>query len=233
MAVLAYKHLFFDLDRTLWDFETNSETALGEILFELDLIGQVPSSEEFISRYREINEHYWNLYRLGQMEKSVLRVIRFQKALEAFGIQDSALSERFANRYVEVSPQKTHLMEGAVEALEYLKSRQYAMHIITNGFEEVQHIKLDRSGLQPYFDLVLTSEIVGRRKPDPRVFDHALNHVGAETDNSIMIGDDLGADIVGAREFGMDQIFYNPNSHEHSEKVTHEISSLHQLCELL
>ena len=124
-------------------------------------------------------------------------------------------------------------MDGTITSLEYLKIKGYILHIITNGFEEVQHIKLKESGLDKYLDVVVTSEQVGKRKPHMMVFDYALKKSGATKDDSIMIGDDLHADIIGARNFGMDQVYYNPDRKVHNEEVTFEIERIKQLKKIL
>jgi YjjG family noncanonical pyrimidine nucleotidase len=228
-----YQHLFFDLDRTLWDFDTNSQEALREIVVECELEGRgITDSGQFLDKYRDINLHYWSLYREQKIDKETLRWIRFGKTLEHFGIHDQKLAMQLAQLYVSVSPLKTGLMPGTLDALEYL-GEKYRMHIITNGFEEVQHIKLKQSGLDRFFDIVVTSEGAGHKKPRPEIFAYACQASGATYSDSIMIGDDLEADILGAQNAGMDHVFYNPEGAAHSYQVTHEISALVELKSLL
>ncbi|MEM9051371.1 MAG: YjjG family noncanonical pyrimidine nucleotidase [Bacteroidota bacterium] len=228
-----YEHLFFDLDRTLWDFDTNSRLALNEIYLSFDLKNKgILSAVDFVETYQEINEELWALYRKGLLNKRKLRTVRFTRTLEAFEIDDEYLGDQLGTAYVEISPHKTALLPNTIEILDYLKGK-YQLHIITNGFEEVQHVKLEKSGLSPYFDKVITSEQVGARKPDPTVFHYALESSNCGTSDSLMIGDDLGADIIGAREVGMDQVYFNPNKIEHSEELDHEIVDLIQLKQIL
>lgn len=228
-----YEHVFFDLDRTLWDFETNSHEALTEIHFDFGLrdIG-IEDAEAFIGRYKKINEHFWALYRMNQIEKEELRTIRFQKTLAHFGVDDHGLAKRVGECYLEITPRKSALLPNAIQILEILKD-DHELHIITNGFEEVQEIKLKHSGLDGYFGSVVTSEQVGHKKPDPRVFQFSLDSANATKDASIMVGDDLLADIVGARDFGMDQVYYNPGRVRHDESVMAEINDLLELTEIL
>ncbi len=228
-----YEHVFFDLDRTLWDFDTNSKLALGEIYIEFKLKEKgIDSSIEFIDVYQEINEELWDLYRKGLLNKRKLRSLRFSKTLEHFGLADEYLGEQLGTAYVEISPYKTAVLPNCMEILDYLAGR-YEMHIITNGFEEVQNIKLDKSGLTKYFSKIITSEQAGARKPDPKVFDYAFGLTSGKVKNSLMIGDDLRTDIEGARNIKMDHVYYNPNRIDHSEELFHEIADLLELKNLL
>jgi len=228
-----YKHLFFDLDRTLWDFNKNSSLALREIYidFKLERSG-IADPIEFIETYQKINEELWDLYRKGLLNKRKLRSLRFTRTLEAFNIDDEYLGDQLGTAYIERSPHKTALLPNTNEVLHYL-SENYTLHIITNGFEEVQHIKLDKSGLSSFFDQVITSEQVGSRKPDPSIFLFAMEKASARVNDSLMIGDDLGADILGARSVGMDQVYFNPRCHSHTEQLTYEIVDLIELKKIL
>lgn len=228
-----YKHVFFDLDRTLWDFDTNSRIALSEVYADFKLKERgIDSSNEFIEIYQEINEELWDLYRKGLLNKRKLRSLRFSKTLEHFGSSDEYLGEQLGTAYVEISPYKTAVLPNCMEILDYLAGR-YEMHIITNGFEEVQNIKLDQSGLTKYFSKIITSEQAGARKPDPKVFGYALDLTKGSVDNSLMIGDDLRTDIEGARNVNMDHVYYNPNRVDHSDDLFHEISDLIELKNVL
>ena len=188
--------------------------------------------EEFVETYQKINEELWALYRRGLLNKRKLRTVRFTKTLEAFNVDDEYLGDQLGTAYIEISPHKTALLPNAIDVLDYL-SEKYHLHIITNGFEEVQHVKLEKSGLSPYFDKVITSEQVGARKPDPAVFHYALKISKARAFNSLMIGDDLGADIIGAREVGIDQVYFNPKKIEHTEELNFEMEDLIELKQIL
>jgi len=228
-----YKHVFFDLDRTLWDFETNSESALKEI-YKMFKLGERGILEEgiFVSKYKEINEKMWALYRKGFIKKSELRRGRFSQTLVHFKVKDKKLGQELDEAYISISPHNTALVPGALEALNYLKDR-YQLHIITNGFEEVQFIKLNKSGIRDHFDVIVTSERARARKPDAEVFQLAMLEAGTKASESIMIGDDLESDILGARGVWMDQVYYNPEKSDHGEEITHEISHLDELRTIL
>ena len=229
------EHLFFDLDRTLWDFDLNSKTALKSIYSELDLTSKLAAGfEAFHQIYNRINHECWAAYRSGTMKKEELRFIRFYRSMEHFGLRDKELAVEIGDLYVQKSPLQTNLIDGSMELLEHCKQKGYKMHIITNGFEEVQGIKLKNSGLLPYFDEIITSERAGARKPDPVIFNLAENLTQTKAENCLMIGDDLEADIVGARKAGWNQVFYNPNNGiKHNEEITKEITSLRELMPLL
>jgi len=228
-----YKHIFFDLDRTLWDFEKNSSEALSEIFCEFKLEEKsIPSSEEFISVYQKINDEMWDDYRNGHISKKVLRSERYDKTLQYFGVENQELAERIGCHYIAESPKKTHLFPFAHETLSYLKEK-YSLHIITNGFEEVQHIKLLHSNLMQYFTEVITSEQAGYKKPAKEIFEFALQKANAKPSESLMIGDDLQVDILPAKAMGMRQVYFNPEKQNHSEKIDFVICSLDELTEIL
>ena len=147
-------------------------------------------------------------------------------------INDFQLAEDFGLAYIEESPYKTELFPFSHEILNYLKE-QYTLHIITNGFQEVQHIKLEKSNLSHYFETIITSEQVGIKKPNPQIFEYALNNTGAKAEESIMNGDDLEVDIIGAKILGMEQVYFNPKKEKHQEQLTFEIDCLSQLMEIL
>ena len=203
------KHIFFDLDHTLWDFDTNSTLTLQEIFEEFELGSKIHSSNDFLITYKRINEYYWGLYRTGSIKKNELRNIRFEKTLAHFGFDDQQMSISMSDRYVQACPHKTNLMPGCREVLEYLKPK-YELHIITNGFEEIQGIKLDKSGISKYFTHVVTSEKLDRRKPDPIIFNHAANLTESSGAENLMIGDHYEADVKGALSVGWHAIHYDP-----------------------
>ena len=226
------KHIFFDLDRTLWDFETNSHETLLEICNKYNLreLG-IESYPEFIKKYKHINEKLWDLYREDKITQKDLRRERFQQTLELYSIKDSNLSERVGEEYIEICPRKTKLYPHTFEILDYLKSK-YQLHIITNGFHKTQHIKLEHSNLTPYFHQIITSEQVGVKKPNPRIFEFSLSKANASSEESIYIGDDLEVDILGCQNCGIDGVYFNPNQIAHKENPIYEINCLSELKEL-
>ncbi|MGB1306611.1 MAG: YjjG family noncanonical pyrimidine nucleotidase [Flavobacteriales bacterium] len=229
-----YKHLFFDLDRTLWDFEKNSHEVLLELYKHYDLLTKgIVDSKVFIERYKHHNEKLWDLYRQNKIEKDKLRDERFKITLDEFGINSPELAANLGEDYVAHCPKKTNLFPYVHSTLNYLKDR-YALHIITNGFEEVQYQKLENSNLIDYFEQIITSEQVGFKKPSQQIFKFSMLKAFAKPSDSLMIGDDLHADILGAKDIGMAQVFFNPLKHEHSNsEITYEINCLSELEEIL
>ncbi len=187
------------------------------------------SFEEFLSFYKDYNHHLWDLYKLGKIKKDVLSVERFRGTLKKFNIYDEKLSYHIADDYVSISPTKTKLFPDTIEVIEEL-SKNYQLHIITNGFSEVQFVKLTNSGLAPYFKHIITSEMVGVQKPNIEVFKYSLSKAGAKVADSVMIGDDQAVDIIGAINYGLDQVFVD----FHYQKLICEPTwHIHQLKELL
>lgn len=223
------KHIFFDLDRTLWDFEKNSQTALELLFQELKLNDHLESFETFHEVYRTINRDWWNKYRFNKVTKEELRIGRFVDVLIHFQVNDKALATTLANRYVEVSPFQTNLFPNTIETLQELKDNGHALHIITNGFKEVQFIKLKNSKLINYFDDILCSEEVGVNKPDPLVFRSALERTKAKSDESMMIGDDFEADIIGAEKCGIKGVLFDPNDQFAINSQVRKIQSLKEV----
>ena len=228
-----YKHLFFDLDHTLWDFETNSKNALSLIFNAEELAKRgVPDFAHFYECYYEVNGYWWRQYHHKKISKEELRTKRFYETLLRFQVDDATLAERIGEQYLELSPLQTALFPDTLEVLEYLDGK-YEMHIITNGFKEVAPIKMELSGLQPYFKNVFISEEIGHQKPERAIFDFALQQSSAIAEESIMIGDNMEADILGAKNAGMDQIYFNPNQKRRKDRVTYEIFSMLELKTIL
>lgn len=228
-----YKHIFFDLDHTLWDFKTNATEALLELSDKHKLTQKgIDSVEKFIQDYIIINDILWEDYRKGFIQKEELRFERFRQALKKHNIEDTNLCKQLSGDYVAVCPLKTNLFPNTIETLDYLKEK-YVLHIITNGFEEVQHIKLNNCNLTSYFSEVITSERAGYKKPDSRIFEYAITCAQTSASECLMIGDSLESDIIGARDANINQVYFNPEKTPHQEEVTHEISDLSELMKLI
>jgi len=227
-----YEHIFFDLDRTLWHFDENSKKVLNDIFIKFKLNDSIASFELFLVKYQEINEALWDLYRDNKLTKEELRWRRFQDTLRHFNQSNEKIANQMCDYYLYHSPRQTLLFTNSIKVLDYL-SKKYKLHIITNGFEEVQHIKLKESGLRDYFEVLIFSESSGVKKPHPYIFKKALKEAGAKANTSIMIGDDLYADIYGAQRVNMDNIYFNPNNTEHDKYVQYEINCLSKLLEIL
>lgn len=225
-----YTHLFFDLDGTLWDFERNSTETLNELYNELNLKERgVPGFDVFITDYHSINEKLWASYKRHEITKELLSVGRFIQTLALYGLNDKELALSMSKLYIERSPSKTHLLPCTNEVLEALKPH-YRMHIITNGFSEIQSRKLRNSGLDRYFETLITSDEAGVNKPNPAIFNFALKKTGAEVTESLMIGDEPEADIEGARLAGIAQLYINLNNKPAIQSPTFEVKNL---CEAL
>jgi len=226
------KHIFFDLDHTIWDFDKNAEETLQELyeIYKLRELGLL-SAAEFIQRYTENNHSLWAQYHLGLISKELLRAERFRKTFIELGVHPEKVPPQFEEDYVKISPTKTNLFEGAEKVLAYLQ-KKYTLHIISNGFRETTLTKMDLSGLNPYFSTVIISEEVGVNKPDKAVFQYAVDKAGASVEESIMIGDSLEADIYGAMNFGMKAIFFNPLNKEKPAEVSMQITHLEELINL-
>ncbi|NNC69826.1 MAG: noncanonical pyrimidine nucleotidase, YjjG family [Flavobacteriaceae bacterium] len=223
------KHIFFDLDHTLWDFETNSAKAF-EHIFEVNNIET--NLIEFLGCYKSINEHYWKLYREDRISKPDLRYGRLKDAFMKveYDLGDE-LIHKLSVEYLNHLPNHNTLFEGTISILEYLCAK-YTLHIITNGFYEVQHLKLSRSNIITYFDKVITSESVGVKKPNPRIFNHALTLANATPNESMMIGDSVEADVLGAMNVNMNAIHFNYDSRSVDAAVT-SINKLEELKHIL
>ena len=228
-----YKHIFFDLDRTLWDFDAAAEVAFERIYdkYHLKDLG-IPSAHDFHEVYHPLNEKLWELYRENKITKDDLNRTRFLKPLEHYDIHDVELADHLSEDYVYWSPRIVRLVPGTMELLEYLKPK-YHLHLITNGFQEVQHTKLSGSGMEPYFETLTVSEEINIKKPNPEIFLYALKKAGATAEESLMIGDEMAVDIDGARAAGIDQVFFNPLGQEDPGERTFEVHNLLDIINIL
>ncbi|MFD1293543.1 YjjG family noncanonical pyrimidine nucleotidase [Lutibacter holmesii] len=222
---MEINHIFFDLDHTLWDFETNSDIAFQTIFKQHNV---EVSLEKFLNYYKPINQKYWSLYAKDKVSKEELRVGRLKDTFKKINFTASnTLIDHLSVDYIKVLPDSNLLFDGAHDLLDHLKPN-YELHIITNGFNEVQYKKLEKSNLTKYFKSIITSEDVGVKKPNPIIFQHALATAKATSKESIMIGDNWEADIMGAKNAGFDVIYCNFNN----EPVSQNIKSVSNLNEI-
>ena len=222
---IMVKDIFFDLDHTLWDFDKNSMLAFKRVFKKFKITIEF---DAFLKIYEPINVEYWKKYREDKVSKESLRRGRLIDSFNFFDlIYTTEKIDEIADAYIQELPFDNHLFEGAVEILDYLILK-YKLHIITNGFEEVQHKKLKNSGIDHYFSTVTTSEEVGVKKPNSKVFLTALNKANSLPNQSFMIGDSLEADILGANNIGMETIFYNYRN----ESISKKIKSIDSLLEI-
>lgn len=198
--------VFFDLDHTLWDFDKNSGLAFQRVFRKHEIDIPLP---DFLKVYEPINLEYWRMFREERVTKQELRRGRLSKTFDVLAFKYTIdLIDLLANSYIDELPGDNYLFSNTFETLDYL-SGKYRLHIITNGFEEVQRKKIDNSGLKKYFATITTSEEVGLKKPHPTVFYIAMEKASVTPDKSIMIGDSFEADILGAQNAGMHTLFYN------------------------
>ncbi|TXH21449.1 MAG: noncanonical pyrimidine nucleotidase, YjjG family [Chitinophagaceae bacterium] len=213
---MKYKHIFFDLDHTIWDFDANAKSTLLSLHNELHLKEKgVNDFDAFYTTYLMHNEKLWSRYRKGLIAQADLRIKRMRNTLLDFNIIDEDLANEMNHLFLKHLPTRNLVFPDTFNLLDYLKDKNYHLHLITNGFEEVQHLKLKHSQLQPYFKEVITSEKSNSLKPNPEIFKFAMDATNAKVEESIMIGDDIEADIMGAANMGIDQIWVN-----HTQKQT-------------
>ncbi|MBW4360268.1 YjjG family noncanonical pyrimidine nucleotidase [Flavobacterium taihuense] len=217
--------IFFDLDHTLWDFDVNSELAF-EAIFKKD--HPTIQIADFIEKYAPINQACWKLYQYDKITHAELRYNRLKHTFDAleYFVSDDQI-ESIAHDYIELLPENNRLFDGTIEVLEYLE-KKYKLHIITNGFAEVQYKKINNSNIAGFFKTITNSEMAGVKKPNPVIFEYALNQAQANKENSIMIGDCLEADVQGALDAGLDAIFFN----DKKIKVEENIKQVTRLLEL-
>ncbi len=224
-----YKHIFFDLDNTLWDFAANSKDSLKDIFDKYHFEENFSSFENFYNIYEKLNLQLWDEYRNGNISKETLSIRRFQFAADAK--KDQELTAFILNAdYLATTTLKTKIIDYAKEVLNYLKNK-YKIHIITDGFFEVQVVKLRSSQLSSFFSNVITAEEIGYLKPQKELFDFALETCNAKADETIMIGDDYKNDILGAHNAGIDQIFFNKNNL--TNLTTEPTFTVHSLKEII
>ncbi|MDR2586608.1 MAG: YjjG family noncanonical pyrimidine nucleotidase [Prevotellaceae bacterium] len=227
-----YRFFLFDLDRTLWDFDTNAHDSVVMLLEQYQLGNRIDDFEQFYRLYTEHNFRLWEQYEKGILSQSVLRCLRFEVTFQDFGINDPQLAAQFGAAYLELLPLRTALMPHTKEVLEHLLAKGCRMGIISNGFKQVQYTKLERSGIRDYFERVFISEEVGVHKPHPDIFRAAVTAFNAKKSDTVMVGDDFAKDIEGAQVFGIDQFFYNPLHIPCNGGPTYESDTLLDLIKL-
>lgn len=231
---MSYTNIFIDLDDTLWDFEKNSIICLEEVYHDYSFDKFYTTFQDYYDVYLPSNHNLWSLYGQGKIDREELIIERILFPIRGFGIDDPVYAKEISDDYLERTTQQTNLVEGATELLEYLKPK-YKLHIISNGFNEVQYKKINNSGLNSYFDKIILSEDVGINKPHPQIFDYALEKTNAIREQTIMIGDSFEADIQGAHNSNIHQIWFNPNDKASNNGVTptHTVGSLLDIKNIL
>ena len=233
MQQRKYRHIFFDLDHTLWDFDANARATLEQLHIDLNLPEKgVHDFDLFYRNYLAHNEKLWERYRNGYIKQDELRIKRMWLTLLDFRIADDELTRQLSELFLQLLPTRTILFPDTIEVLNYLSNKDYRLHLITNGFEQTQHSKLKSSGLDKYFKHVITSEGSNSLKPKKEIFEFALEKTGATIAESIMIGDSLDVDIAGAMGVGMDQVHVNFIGTVQHITPTYTVTTLKELEEI-
>lgn len=229
-----YQYVFLDLDDTIWDFHANARLSLQDMFADRKLDRYFSDFDEFFSIYAKRNIELWEAYGKGEIEKEFLMAERFRYPLAKMGVDDAELAEQIGIQYLDILPTKTALMPYALEMLEYLHQK-YPLTIISNGFTEVQYKKLKSSNIEHYFKHIVLSESAGALKPDKQIFEYALMLNNAKTKESVMIGDSYEADIKGAQNAGIDQIYFplQPVTGSNKPACTYLINSLREIKTIL
>lgn len=222
--------IFFDLDHTIWDFDKNAEETLIELYFkyQFDHLFNDPDPHHFITVYHKNNHRLWDLYHHGEIDKVTLRKARFAETFQELGVDSSLFPSTFEEEYLSICPTKTNLFPYAHETLSYL-NQHYNLHLITNGFKEASVVKIEKSNLKKYFKNIVISELVGVNKPDPKIFEYAVKKAKTNKNKSVMIGDNVDADIRGAINFGMNALYFNPLNQAVPLDISHQIRCLSEL----
>lgn len=230
---MPYQHLFFDLDHTLWDFEANSRAVWEKLYLDHRLQARLePEFEIFYKRYQHYNDLLWERFRNGTIDRETLRWKRIYLTLLDFKQPDQRMARELGEAYLELLPRQQLLMDGALELLQSVQ-QHYQLHIITNGFETTQWQKLESSGIAPFFKEVFTSERCERPKPHREIFDFALKTCATCCEHSLMIGDALEADILGAQKAGWHAAYFNPDKKPHRHQPEYEVTHLLELKTIL
>lgn len=231
---MKMQHVFFDLDNTLWDNRRNAYLTIKELFEKQEITSKYHIDfEEFHSVYHDINEDLWEKIRDGIIGKEYLREHRFYDSFKHFGVDNKELALYFEENFLDNIVSHNELVEGAEDVLEYLKAKNYTLHIISNGFQEVTERKCTLSGIAPYFKTITSADAVGVRKPNPRIFEYSLGLSEARKEESILIGDDWIADAMGATDFGMDVIFFDVYKEDKQKEGLKAITHLQQIKEYL
>lgn len=226
------QHIFFDLDHTLWDYERNAEETIRELVETYrSHFGEELGFEDIFPVYSHQNEIHWDLYRKNEIDASTLRISRWQATFGHFGIGHDPWMESLSADFISICPRKTKLIPQAMEVLQSLR-QHFPLHLITNGYLEVQKIKLACSGLGPFFSSMTTPETSGVKKPHPKIFMDALAEADCKPENALYIGDSYAEDVEGGNSVGMKVIYFNPDGDPNPGGFA-EIKELQELASIL
>ncbi len=230
---MKYNTVFVDLDNTIWDFDVNSRTSLSLCFEQFEYQRFFKDFETFFELYHRRNDELWALYREAKISKEELNADRFHFPLQSVGVENPSLAKTFGEHYLATLAEQSALVSGAHNLLNYLKDKGYRLYILSNGFEEVQYKKMMSAKITEFFDGIVLSDHVGVNKPHPKIFEHALKEAKTTKNQVVMIGDDWEADIVGAYNFGIAQIFFNRKKFRATFAPTYEVEKLEQIKSIL
>lgn len=228
----AKKHLIFDLDDTIWDYQENSKEALQELYEVYNLLDKGVETHDFLTVFREVNNDLWDKFDKGEITRDIIREQRFPTVFKKLSLNLNGVAMDMQDSFMQICSAKPKLVNGVKGVLDKFRSK-YNYHILSNGFDEIQFIKIEAAGISTYFDKVITSGRAGFRKPQPEIFDFILNEIGAAKNECIMIGDNPLSDIEGAHRYGMDQVYYNVHKKECAIDPTYTINKFDELLEIL
>ncbi len=231
--MISHEVVFFDLDHTLWDYETNSLETLQELFDEYQLSNLADVSfDQFINKFKKVNNKLWDNYNRGLIDRETIKKKRFEKILKSFSIHKPDMSISMSEDYIKNCPYKTNLMPFTHETLDYLH-KKYPLYLLTNGFDDVQKIKIENSNIAHYFKGMVTSETSGHRKPSTEIYNFTLSMAKAKAETTVMVGDNLNADIIGAKKAKLSTVYYNPEAIQHKAETDYEVGCLSELSTIL
>lgn len=233
---MVYRNLFIDLDNTLWDFHTNSKNVLSVLFIKYELNKYFKDFSEYFQIYSEHNSYLWELYSQNKITKEDLNIDRFRFPFQVKNVVDTVAESGMNNDYLPLLSEQTQLMPGCIETLDYLKDKGYKLYLISNGFVEIQHKKLSGANLNRYFDKLFFSEQIKAHKPSKVFFDTVIKSTNSRKKESLVIGDNFSADIEGAKNAGINQVWFSLENSDLSTlsfNPTYIITDLRQLKEIL
>lgn len=231
---MKYKAILFDLDDTLWDCDANVLDSFKEVFKEFNLENYFNSFEHFYELYQPFNQECWHAYSRGEIDKDTLNHRRFNHPFREVGLNDELFVTHFMETYFKLVPTKPKLVSGALEVLEYLYPK-YPLYIVSNGFTEMQYLKMKSGGIEKYFSGVFLSDEIGVNKPDKRIFEHVLREIHMSPSEVVMVGDNYNTDIIGAMNAGIDQIYlsYNEVDESSGKKSTYFLVKLKDIVNII